>query len=232
MPSQRTATVRSVPRSPKGGASGRAAPRYLPRLRPPGPGPCRTWGRIPARCARFRDASGRCTPPRVRARGWAQPRTSPGPPGTWTRNACCRRNTSCRGNQHCLRLSQGRQSCRKPDRSPSLFAPRDETDADIEWIANPQTAVESSERLDAEFRLADAETRDHHEHVVLPQHGRGEAQIARHSTERDACRDRRTPDRKSTRLNSSHDQISYAVFCLKKKKIVKSADSLRCTSLL
>jgi len=27
-----------------------------------------------------------------------------------------------------------------------------------------------------------------------------------------------TTDRKSTRLNSSHDQISYAVFCLKKKK--------------
>src|SRR2546421_9174704 len=26
-------------------------------------------------------------------------------------------------------------------------------------------------------------------------------------------------DRKSTRLNSSHDQISYAVFCLKKKKM-------------
>src|SRR2546421_2382690 len=28
----------------------------------------------------------------------------------------------------------------------------------------------------------------------------------------------RQQDRKSTRLNSSHDQISYAVFCLKKKK--------------
>src|SRR5205085_12057873 len=28
----------------------------------------------------------------------------------------------------------------------------------------------------------------------------------------------RTLDRKSTRLNSSHSQISYAVFCLKKKK--------------
>src|SRR5438105_8155777 len=26
------------------------------------------------------------------------------------------------------------------------------------------------------------------------------------------------PDRKSTRLNSSHEWISYAVFCLKKKK--------------
>src|SRR5215469_17767949 len=29
---------------------------------------------------------------------------------------------------------------------------------------------------------------------------------------------RRPPDRKSTRLNSSHVEISYAVFCLKKKK--------------
>src|SRR2546430_7624607 len=28
----------------------------------------------------------------------------------------------------------------------------------------------------------------------------------------------RVSDRKSTRLNSSHSQISYAVFCLKKKK--------------
>src|SRR2546430_10778340 len=28
-------------------------------------------------------------------------------------------------------------------------------------------------------------------------------------------------DRKSTRLNSSHSQISYAVFCLKKKKIAR-----------
>src|SRR2546430_11350197 len=28
---------------------------------------------------------------------------------------------------------------------------------------------------------------------------------------------RLSPDRKSTRLNSSHSQISYAVFCLKKK---------------
>src|SRR6266542_6297659 len=30
----------------------------------------------------------------------------------------------------------------------------------------------------------------------------------------------RSPDRKSTRLNSSHGSISYAVFCLKKKKNV------------
>src|SRR5206468_9428642 len=33
------------------------------------------------------------------------------------------------------------------------------------------------------------------------------------------ARDAEPRDRKSTRLNSSHDQISYAVFCLKKKII-------------
>src|SRR5256885_3144056 len=32
----------------------------------------------------------------------------------------------------------------------------------------------------------------------------------------------RVPDRKSTRLNSSHLVISYAVFCLKKKKTSKT----------
>src|SRR2546430_12355643 len=55
--------------------------------------------------------------------------------------------------------------------------------------------------------------------------------LHRRQTERDAehrrDRERRghedlraqtDPDRKSTRLNSSHSQISYAVFCLKKKK--------------
>src|SRR2546430_8225344 len=35
----------------------------------------------------------------------------------------------------------------------------------------------------------------------------------------------RSRDRKSTRLNSSHSQISYAVFCLKKKKRNRVRDS-------
>src|SRR5688572_32322326 len=34
-------------------------------------------------------------------------------------------------------------------------------------------------------------------------------------------------DRKSTRLNSSHSQISYAVFCLKKKKCCPSMAGFR-----
>src|SRR3989442_3228653 len=37
----------------------------------------------------------------------------------------------------------------------------------------------------------------------------------------------RGQDRKSTRLNSSHVRISYAVFCLKKKKKRKSFHPLR-----
>src|SRR3989442_5973216 len=39
----------------------------------------------------------------------------------------------------------------------------------------------------------------------------------------------RSADRKSTRLNSSHVRISYAVFCLKKKKTTTEL-SLRATS--
>src|SRR2546430_5761990 len=37
-------------------------------------------------------------------------------------------------------------------------------------------------------------------------------------------------DRKSTRLNSSHSQISYAVFCLKKKKKTICTELLCCLS--
>src|SRR3989449_8333816 len=55
---------------------------------------------------------------------------------------------------------------------------------------------------------------------------RGPARSARTTAGRHGQRDvergrpvaRRRRDRKSTRLNSSHGYISYAVFCLKKKK--------------
>src|SRR5699024_12556897 len=45
----------------------------------------------------------------------------------------------------------------------------------------------------------------HQHHVTGLEHGLGHDEQA---------------DRKSTRLNSSHVSISYAVFCLKKKKII------------
>src|SRR5687768_18244896 len=40
------------------------------------------------------------------------------------------------------------------------------------------------------------------------------------------CEQIQRQDRKSTRLNSSHGYISYAVFCLKKKKYVKKNNRL------
>src|SRR5688572_31202776 len=62
------------------------------------------------------------------------------------------------------------------------------------------------------------------EHEVLHRRLGGERRVA---VERDQrvqaerhqlqAEEQREEDRKSTRLNSSHSQISYAVFCLKKK---------------
>src|SRR5438132_8655821 len=43
----------------------------------------------------------------------------------------------------------------------------------------------------------------------------------------DGQRSEATIDRKSTRLNSSHTVISYAVFCLKKKKIKRHTSARR-----
>src|SRR5207245_8279389 len=52
------------------------------------------------------------------------------------------------------------------------------------------------------------------QHVPAGRHHQGEGVRGLHR----ARPARRGPDRKSTRLNSSHGSISYAVFCLKKKK--------------
>src|SRR5436309_6144819 len=62
----------------------------------------------------------------------------------------------------------------------------------------PYTTLFRSERS-----YALAPEQDRHAAVIVP----------------DAAMRRDRPDRKSTRLNSSHVKISYAVFCLKKKKI-------------
>src|SRR5690349_24174336 len=58
-----------------------------------------------------------------------------------------------------------------------------------------------------QYRNADGRTR----RMVIGKHG-----ILTTEEARDLARQQ---DRKSTRLNSSHVEISYAVFCLKKKKI-------------
>src|SRR3989442_11602236 len=62
----------------------------------------------------------------------------------------------------------------------------------------------------------------------LPEPGRGEPRhgAARRRRERE-LRGLRRRDRKSTRLNSSHVRISYAVFCLKKKKNDSSIEAMK-----
>src|SRR2546428_9537349 len=56
-----------------------------------------------------------------------------------------------------------------------------------------------------------------HALLPLPELPAADGQRLRHQPA-DRGRPSGAADRKSTRLNSSHDQISYAVFCLKKKK--------------
>src|SRR3712207_6931821 len=50
-------------------------------------------------------------------------------------------------------------------------------------------------------------------------HGLRELTLRRSLAADDRDAPAQRPDRKSTRLNSSHANISYAVFCLKKKKL-------------
>src|SRR3712207_7054139 len=61
-------------------------------------------------------------------------------------------------------------------------------------------------------------------HTVTPETGQGPLPVTHtYTLTNDSGTDTPVagPDRKSTRLNSSHANISYAVFCLKKKKITQ-----------
>src|SRR3712207_6894421 len=57
-----------------------------------------------------------------------------------------------------------------------------------------------------------------HRHPGRSERSRPEAEAAVDGESTDVRRRPALKDRKSTRLNSSHANISYAVFCLKKKK--------------
>src|SRR2546430_7539557 len=59
----------------------------------------------------------------------------------------------------------------------------------------------------------------HHQRLVRPAAQERERDLDRPSA-------RAVRDRKSTRLNSSHSQISYAVFCLKKKNHLPTPDAV------
>src|SRR5690348_17905799 len=73
--------------------------------------------------------------------------------------------------------------------------PRDDVEADPDFVFHADRPSERRDRGDPEIGLPNRDLAPHVEDVVFDAH----------------------PDRKSTRLNSSHPSISYAVFCLKKK---------------
>src|SRR5687768_17812869 len=65
-------------------------------------------------------------------------------------------------------------------------------------------------------------------YTTLFRSARARGRRLRRSPSGGSCLPRRpgqAQDRKSTRLNSSHGYISYAVFCLKKKKLKKNCTS-------
>src|SRR2546430_5123007 len=68
------------------------------------------------------------------------------------------------------------------------------------------------------FRSSHQGRRRSRSHGGVRDHGEAGRQSARGRADREHF----VSDRKSTRLNSSHSQISYAVFCLKKKKKTKT----------
>src|SRR3712207_7621646 len=80
---------------------------------------------------------------------------------------------------------------------------------------SPVLLVRQAQALPQPIGIVDAEHREGCE----PAHGIGLAAFGgRHAGETSEL-----GDRKSTRLNSSHANISYAVFCLKKKKHQRSS---------
>src|SRR5690606_41987120 len=105
---------------------------------------------------------------------------------------------------------------------------------ELYWPAAARPSIRIPLPYTTLFRSAFAKVLDHRNVILVDQRGTGGSnplkcdfgdnalaletpEAARAATER--CRDELSKqDRKSTRLNSSHVKISYAVFCLKKKK--------------
>src|SRR2546430_8917154 len=103
----------------------------------------------------------------------------------------------------------------KPQRLSSFFFFNDTATTEIYTLSlHDALPISGVERNDVGGQLRTG-SRRLHDGVVLA----GD-DVSGCDDERRSC----DPDRKSTRLNSSHSQISYAVFCLKKKN--KPPDNL------
>src|SRR3989454_9580374 len=102
----------------------------------------------------------------------------------------------------------------------------------VEAVVPPMQPAETGEPL---YRPREREPRAIHAQArrrlaeLQAEHEEGSEEVEAERRRQDQGRkgQRRFPDRKSTRLNSSHLVISYAVFCLKKKKTPPKTLSMR-----
>src|SRR3712207_8744426 len=85
----------------------------------------------------------------------------------------------------------------------------------------PYTTLFRSEWLENRGLPKAARVAQREAYNVLKNHGVISAVAERARADLEVGRNSFTVDRKSTRLNSSHANISYAVFCLKKKKYIQ-----------
>src|SRR3712207_6008743 len=100
--------------------------------------------------------------------------------------------------------------------APVQVADRFDEEFDVVWITVKATALEAALRAVAPEKLGDGivvPLLNGVDHVAQLRHRYGPERVLPGTIRVEA------EDRKSTRLNSSHANISYAVFCLKKKPI-------------
>src|SRR3989475_1094495 len=114
------------------------------------------------------------------------------------------------------------------DRSEEFFffsSRRRHTRFDCDWSSDVCSSdlIEESEALD----LSNATATHAYLSEMLPGVMVGLLHSRMPTAEKKAVMELFSADRKSTRLNSSHSQISYAVFCLKKKNNRISANRRR-----
>src|SRR2546429_3771924 len=91
----------------------------------------------------------------------------------------------------------------------------------------PYTTLFRSIFRDDLHRLDDRRVVDFVDIVLVREQPMEAGHLLGHAIGRRAVAQEEIPDRKSTRLNSSHGYISYAVFCLKKKKMLYISESKR-----
>src|SRR2546430_5968083 len=86
-----------------------------------------------------------------------------------------------------------------------------ERDPHEQEVVEEEARLAAHHRLELRFSREQRQARGVHREARRPRGDQEEQEKVSHIRLRER-------DRKSTRLNSSHSQISYAVFCLKKKK--------------